>query len=88
MFYNLESSEGLPEDRERERIKEVLERAIKQGVRAQLTVKEPIGNFRTSKVFIEELEADVVYVSDSKESAVMPLLLADIRDAELTDQKE
>jgi len=88
MFYNLEPSERPSESEDRERILNILERAYELKVKAELTVLEPSGQLRTAEVFIEACEDGQLYVSASKESPVMTILLESVKDARLTDLKE
>jgi len=87
ILYNMYEIIRSPEESERNRILEVLECALEQGVMAELTISGPLRELRSGRVFVEGIEEHVVYVSDSDESSVMPLLLSDIKDAKLINQE-
>ena len=84
MYEILRTPNESAEDQERERILDVLEYAFDKEVMVELTVATPMGDLRTNEVFIQGMEDNVVYISVSPESPVMPILFASIKDAKLT----
>ena len=73
--------EGLEEEQTREAMLDVLEKAFNEQSKVALTILEPNGDLKTSDVFIEGLEKNMLYVALSESSAVQGIPLNDVKGA-------
>lgn len=64
-----------------EEILDTLEAAFEKGSKAELTILEPSGELRVNAVFIEGLEDGMLFVSESKDSAVIGIKISDVKKA-------
>lgn len=67
------------------KILDALELAFNEKRKAELTVLEPSGELRMGAVFIESLEGDFLYLSESETSPVFPIELNRVKNVELAE---
>lgn len=78
---NPETGQSEPKEQTMEEILDTLESAFEKGVVVNLIVSEPSGKLRENTVFVEGLEDGMLFVSVSKDSAVMGIKLENIKGA-------